>query len=812
MAVPVRLSDLFGDFLAAWPSTTLRDHIGMDSGVPPSTAGWLDKLDRSITVTDIRTGATGAGVAVEAQLRTTGFLTYPLGWPFNFTSMPDVLFKVLPFGNLTDAIGLFASVSDDGVELVVEGVPVEIQLPTGLITPPDTASSAQNTKTVGSFTAGSRDALKIVYNEDAPTSIFVHVRVRATAGGEYEIETAVPISFEACRLSGLPATAVHDFRLIPSPGLAPSGLEWVRHPLDPWWPAGSGPYDGLFGFRSLDLDTKAEPLHRALERLRTMNTEGPPTGSTAPSGVTPKRDSGTELVLADTVVPWFSPWVIPVPRHITVGLRRRVLDPSDPHQVYDFAKAPVNVRIARQPAINFIVDSFFYRSKPFDELETDLGLTFSAAVVVGDDTSDPYAFGVGLAESYTVRTSYRRQFIDERVPVPGDRALLSFHQALHFEIADTVTVDVIGFQIGYSIGKAVNEGADFADCAELTVDLWVAMKPTGGEGGAVTLRGLSGEDVVFAIEALGWRQGSFHLEGVAMPDGVVVMFANIVGILIQELAVVAEQGASYFSISAGLLLKLPNGFEGGAGVIRLRFRIAGNQSAPSWKLDGFWVLAKGPTFLLEAGGFYKDELVGDTRVKDGDGPLVILGIVLLTGGLVLSARRTEWFPGARFGGLAAVGIASLLFAAVQPDGAGYAGVYFVMAIGGIRLDRDAAIIVCGGTVVGLVAIQLVEGTNPAVIAGILFSVLPWFLVMRLIRRLGQNVEELRESRAAHAESAALAERSRVARELHDVLAHSLSALALQLEGTRLLARKSDADAEVIEGLERAHHLAGLRPG
>ena len=66
--------------------------------------------------------------------------------------------------------------------------------------------------------------------------------------------------------------------------------------------------------------------------------------------------------------------------------------------------------------------------------------------------------------------------------------------------------------------------------------------------------------------------------------------------------------------------------------------------------------------------------------------------------------------------------------------------------------------------------------------------------MRLIRRLAaprpaeRLVEELHESRAAHAESAALAERGRVARELHDVLAHSLSALALQLEGTRLLAQ------------------------
>ena len=61
----------------------------------------------------------------------------------------------------------------------------------------------------------------------------------------------------------------------------------------------------------------------------------------------------------------------------------------------------------------------------------------------------------------------------------------------------------------------------------------------------------------------------------------------------------------------------------------------------------------------------------------------------------------------------------------------------------------------------------------------------------------QLVEELRESRAAHAESAALAERGRVARDMHDVLAHSLSALALQLEGARLLARDRGADPEVV---------------
>ena len=57
--------------------------------------------------------------------------------------------------------------------------------------------------------------------------------------------------------------------------------------------------------------------------------------------------------------------------------------------------------------------------------------------------------------------------------------------------------------------------------------------------------------------------------------------------------------------------------------------------------------------------------------------------------------------------------------------------------------------------------------------------LPPYVVGRIVRRLAHQTEQLRAAQAVIAERAARDERDRIAREIHDVIAHSVSAMVVQ---------------------------------
>jgi signal transduction histidine kinase len=200
----------------------------------------------------------------------------------------------------------------------------------------------------------------------------------------------------------------------------------------------------------------------------------------------------------------------------------------------------------------------------------------------------------------------------------------------------------------------------------------------------------------------------------------------------------------------------------------------------------------------------------------GDGPWVTVAIAVAFIGVLMSVPAREISTRRRTIGLALTTVGMWALTALQPDGAAIGLAYYIVIVGALILDRIPGLVL-GVVAVGgecLVLALVSEHPGPAIIS-LVASVTPWYLVMRMVGQLRRGreelealVEELRQSRAAAAESAALAERGRVARDMHDVLAHSLSALALQLEGSRLLARDRDADPEVVAAIERAHHLAG----
>jgi signal transduction histidine kinase len=208
---------------------------------------------------------------------------------------------------------------------------------------------------------------------------------------------------------------------------------------------------------------------------------------------------------------------------------------------------------------------------------------------------------------------------------------------------------------------------------------------------------------------------------------------------------------------------------------------------------------------------------------DSLGVLLSAAGVAIGGVAALSLRRG-------FGPLLALPYLVLLAGAaglawLEPNaGAGALG-FFVAAAATLRQQpevRRRIAVVAAVSVIGVALVLTAQATHSnghqsgVGTAGVLIAVLPIVVIAgaMLTRRLDRDsyqierlLVDLEKSQDAEVRAAALAERQRLAREMHDVLAHSLSGLTLQLEGARLLAIEDSATARLTDTIERAHHLA-----
>ena len=150
----------------------------------------------------------------------------------------------------------------------------------------------------------------------------------------------------------------------------------------------------------------------------------------------------------------------------------------------------------------------------------------------------------------------------------------------------------------------------------------------------------------------------------------------------------------------------------------------------------------------------------------------------------------------------------------DPTGTGGIGLYLGVAYAPLRLPRRTAVAVAAVSVLLFDVVLALEAPNAAVFITVVTGGAALFFLFGLLLRSEQEqraradrlVVELERSREAEKTSAALAERARISREMHDVLAHTLSALVMQLEA---LAIKAERTADPLaDGLSRAHRLAG----
>ena len=150
---------------------------------------------------------------------------------------------------------------------------------------------------------------------------------------------------------------------------------------------------------------------------------------------------------------------------------------------------------------------------------------------------------------------------------------------------------------------------------------------------------------------------------------------------------------------------------------------------------------------------------------------------------------------------------------MQPHGAtelaGGAAVWMAVA----RLPLPLGATLAAATTVGLALAEALAGGSAAVVLAAILLCALLALVAYFIKqaRASQDTTELllaqlEDAREEQLHAAAVTERGRIASELHDVLAHSLSGAAIQLQGARKLAEREQASPQVRAAIERAGEL------
>lgn len=177
---------------------------------------------------------------------------------------------------------------------------------------------------------------------------------------------------------------------------------------------------------------------------------------------------------------------------------------------------------------------------------------------------------------------------------------------------------------------------------------------------------------------------------------------------------------------------------------------------------------------------------------------------------LLSRRR----PRVGIVALALMGVAGGALAGLSPLSTAIAVGCVVTSSAGVRLNPETSLAITAGTVAAFLIAALATGAPTETLLGypLTFIGLWAFGLSRhafLLRaeQAERMLAETHRAREAETQAAALAERARIAREIHDVLAHSLAAVSVNLQAAEGLLGTLPAGrpelAQAIECIGRA---------
>ncbi len=197
----------------------------------------------------------------------------------------------------------------------------------------------------------------------------------------------------------------------------------------------------------------------------------------------------------------------------------------------------------------------------------------------------------------------------------------------------------------------------------------------------------------------------------------------------------------------------------------------------------------------------------------GDGLAVTIALAVLVASTLAMLRRPTDETTLLLIPVAMI-LASSLLVATQREGPAMAGLFVAVSYAALCLSLARSLGVLALAALTLAAATLHAHGSAEVIVQVELGIAAFYVLSSFARRVQEAhqqtttlLSELEASRHLGEEAAALRERSRIAREIHDVLAHSLSGLVLQLEGARMLAAQPNRNGQLPAALDRAHHLA-----